>query len=99
MYRYNHHILWIDIILGHIMKYSTILSLVLAVASVDAFAPTFVGTTSRASSLYAANPDPVDKSMKGIDAEGSFDPTAGSVPALQRNNNGEVWVEQVSSSC
>jgi hypothetical protein len=77
------------------MKYSTILSLVLAVASVDAFAPTFVGTATR-TSLYAANPDPVDKGMKGIDAEGSFDPTTGSVPALQRNNNDEVWVEQVS---
>jgi hypothetical protein len=41
-------------------------------------------------------PDPVDKSLKGIDAEGSYDPVAGENAALTRNNNDEVWVQQVS---
>lgn len=43
----------------------------------------------------APNLEPVDKTMKGIDAEGGFDPTEGDSPALKRNNKGEVWNEQV----
>ena len=47
--------------------------------------------------------DPVDKTLRGIDAEGSFDPTDGENAALSRNNNDEVWNQQVSlnevSSC
>ena len=39
--------------------------------------------------------DPVDKTLRGIDAEGSFDPTEGDNAALTRNNNDEVWNEQV----
>mmetsp|Transcript_30588 Transcript_30588/g.50509 ORF Transcript_30588/g.50509 Transcript_30588/m.50509 type:complete len:402 (+) Transcript_30588:34-1239(+) len=76
------------------MKYSTILALVLAVASVDAFAPTFSGRSASILRAEQETPEPVDKSMKGIDAEGSFDPTTGPNPALQRNNLGEVWNEQ-----
>jgi hypothetical protein len=38
----------------------------------------------------------IDKSMEGIDAPGSFDPTDGESPALARNNLGEVWNQQVS---
>jgi hypothetical protein len=39
----------------------------------------------------------VDKSLKGIDAdESAFDPVEGDNSALIRNNNGEVWVPQVS---
>ena len=45
----------------------------------------------------APNLDPVDKTMRGIDSEPSFDPTDGDSPALNRNNKGEVWVSQVSS--
>lgn len=41
--------------------------------------------------------DAVDRSMKGIDAEGSFDPTEGDGAALTRNNKGEVWNLQVCS--
>lgn len=79
------------------MKYSAVLSLFLAaVISVDAFAPTFVGGRANTLLRDAPNLDPVDKTMEGIDAEGSFDPTTGSHPALQRNNLGEVWNEQVS---
>ena len=37
----------------------------------------------------------IDKTMEGIDAPGSFDPTEGDNPALKRNNNDEVWVDQV----
>lgn len=39
--------------------------------------------------------EPIDRSMKGIDADGAFDPTEGGSPALQRNNKDEVWVSQV----
>jgi hypothetical protein len=37
----------------------------------------------------------IDRSMKGVDESGAFDPTTGESPALRRNNNDEVWVEQV----
>jgi len=48
----------------------------------------FVTTTARNAET------PIDRSLKGIDAEGSFDPTSGDNPALIRNNNDEVWVSQ-----
>ena len=70
--------------------YSCILALVLA-SNASAFNPTFGGRMP-SSSLRA-----VDKTMKGIDADGSFDPTEGEHPALARNNLGEVWNQQVSS--
>lgn len=37
----------------------------------------------------------IDRSMKGIDEKGSFDPVEGENAALQRNNKNEVWVPQV----
>ena len=37
----------------------------------------------------------IDRSMKNVDENPSFDPTKGETSALMRNNNGEVWVEQV----
>ena len=43
--------------------------------------------------------DPVDKTLRGIDAEGSFDPTEGDNAALTRNNNDEVWNQQVRTIC
>jgi len=73
------------------MKYSAVLALVLA-SSVSAFAPTF--SAGRSASLLRDGP--VDKTMNGIYAEGSFDPTTGDNPALARNNKGEVWNQQVS---
>jgi hypothetical protein len=59
------------------------------VAAFSAVAPSATGSTT-------GNPDPVDKSMRGIDKEPStFDPTAGENPALTRNNIDQVWVPQV----
>ena len=40
----------------------------------------------------------IDRSMKGIDKKGSFDPVEGENAALKRNNNDEVWVPQVNIS-
>jgi hypothetical protein len=58
-------------------------------AAFSAVAPSSVGAA-------IGNPDPVDKSMRGIDKEPStFDPTAGDSPALNRNNMDQVWVPQV----
>ena len=37
----------------------------------------------------------IDRSMKGIDDAGTFDPTSGDSAALKRNNKDEVWVPQV----
>lgn len=48
-----------------------------------------------AATKATGSPDPVDKSMLGIDQAGSFDPTEGENAALKRNNVGEVWVPQV----
>lgn len=39
----------------------------------------------------------IDKSMKNVDDEPTFDPTGGDHPALTRNNNDDVWVSQVRS--
>ena len=49
----------------------------------------------KASTSVMGGAEPIDPSMKGIDAEGSFDPTEGANPALKRNNNDGVWVSQV----
>lgn len=79
------------------MKFSAIL--IALIASAEAFSPIAV-SNGRASTILAMDksdtPQNVDKTMVGIDAEGSFDPTAGDNPALARNNNGEVWNQQVS---
>lgn len=37
--------------------------------------------------------DKIDRSMVDVDAT-AFDPTTGASPAVQRNNNNEVWVKQ-----
>ena len=63
----------------------------ISASAFTAVAPVFVGSALR----MADSPDPVDKSLRGIDAEGSYDPTAGDNAALTRNNNDEVWVQQV----
>ena len=66
-----------------------LLATVSNVAAFSAVAPSSAGAAT-------GNPDPVDKSMRGIDKEPStFDPTAGDSPALKRNNNDQVWVPQV----
>lgn len=49
----------------------------------------------KASTPVMGGTEPIDRSMKGIDADGAFDPTEGGAPALQRNNKDEVWVSQV----
>lgn len=73
------------------MKFCTALilaSLVNSAAAFSAVAPT--------SSVPATgNPEPVDRSMKGIDNDPTtFDPTDGDSPALIRNNKDQVWVPQ-----
>jgi hypothetical protein len=60
----------------------------LALSSVAAFSAVAPKKTDVASSM-------VDRSMKNVDAGPAFDPTTGAAPAVQRNNNNEVWVSQV----
>jgi hypothetical protein len=60
----------------------------------SAVAPNSVTTTPASSSTNPAF-DVVDKTLTGIDAAGSFDPTDGDYAAVQRNNKDEVWVNQV----
>ena len=59
--------------------------LLTSVAAFSAVAPQKGGSTA------ATN---IDRSMKGVD-DGAFDPVEGENPALKRNNNDGVWVEQV----
>jgi hypothetical protein len=47
----------------------------------------------------AGGAEPIDRTMNGIDAAGAFDPTDGDSPAVARNNNDEVWVQQVCTCC
>ena len=86
------------------MKFSAVLLATLA-SSVQAFSPSSNGRAVLATNV-ATDPsvevgpstDPVDKSLKGIDANAEhdvFDPLGGDAPALVRNNNDEVWVPQV----
>ncbi len=91
------------------MKFSAILLATLA-SSANAFSPSSNGRAILATNVATdpsveveAGPstDPVDKSLKGIDAGAEhdvFDPLGGDAPALVRNNNDEVWVPQVCSS-
>lgn len=73
------------------MKFSTALILASFVNSAAAFSA--VAPTSSVSST--GNPEPIDRSMKGIDSDpNTFDPTEGESPALIRNNNDQVWVPQ-----
>jgi porphobilinogen synthase len=83
------------------MKFSTVLIASLATASYG-FAPSMQGkpvsslfmadTAARPVTTPATN---IDKSLAGIDKDpDTFDPTEGEKPALIRNNNDEVWVQQ-----
>ena len=69
-------------------------ALFLASSAISASAFSTVAPSSRTTALFST-PDPVDKSLRGIDAEGSYDPIEGDNAALTRNNNDEVWVQQV----
>lgn len=62
------------------------LASLVSVAAFSAVAPNRAGAVAKGS---------VDRSMKGIDEKGSFDPTQGENAALTRNNKDEVWVPQV----
>jgi hypothetical protein len=79
------------------MKFYTALSLVALLAgNASAFSAVAPKSSSPAAAQGGApQMEPVDKTMTGIDKEGSFDPTEGDNPALQRNNKDEVWVPQV----
>lgn len=73
----------------------------LLIAYLAASASAFSAVAPKSGAAKAANGgapdlDPIDRSLKGIDADASvFDPTTGENPALTRNNNDEVWVPQV----
>ena len=78
------------------MKFCNILVLAAFARSASAFsaiAPTSNGAAT-------GNPEPVDRSMKGIDGDSAtaFDPTSGTSPALIRNNVDQVWVPQVCTT-
>jgi len=78
------------------MKFCNILVLAAFASSASAFsaiAPTSNGAAT-------SNPEPVDRSMKGIDGDSAtaFDPTSGTSPALIRNNIDQVWVPQVCTN-
>jgi hypothetical protein len=79
------------------MKFSAAILIASLVGAASAFSPVSLSSTRAATSLFdAGSPEPVDRSLKGIDSDASvFDPTSGENPALIRNNNDEVWVSQV----
>jgi hypothetical protein len=69
-------------------------SLVLSMAGgFSAVAPPSTPKTTSVGGI--PNLDPVDKTMEGIDTSNVFDPTDGDNAAVKRNNNEEVWVQQV----
>jgi len=73
------------------------LFLLFCVLTVSSFSNQALGSTKALinANCISLNVEPIDKSMKGIDEAGSFDPTVGDNCALQRNNEDEVWVAQV----
>jgi hypothetical protein len=74
------------------MKFSTALILASMVNAASAFS----AVAPPSSGAATGNPEPVDRSLRGIDKdEATFDPTTGDSPALTRNNNDQVWVPQV----
>ena len=79
------------------MKFYAALSLVALLAGNVSGFSAVAPKSSSASAAKGGAPqmEPVDKTLTGIDKEGSFDPTEGDNPALQRNNKDEVWVPQV----
>lgn len=52
-----------------------------------------VVTEKPGEAISSPEDDKIDRSMVGVDAA-AFDPTTGASPAVQRNNNNEVWVKQ-----
>ena len=73
------------------MKFTEVLLVAcLAAASVSAFSA--VAPKADAGAVKLGD---IDRSMKGIDEKGSFDPVQGENAALKRNNKNEVWVPQV----
>ena len=65
-------------------------------ASTAFSASAFSAVSPPSNGIKAEAAEAVDKTLRGIDAEGSFDPTDGDNAALTRNNNDEVWNQQVS---
>jgi len=57
--------------------------------------PSATNNGAAKSAAGAAAQAPVDRSMRGMDDDATFDPTGGRNPALTRNNKDEVWVSQV----
>jgi hypothetical protein len=69
------------------------LSATLLIASLTASASAFSAVAPKSS---AAKTGSIDKTLQNVDADADvFDPTSGENPALTRNNNDEVWVQQV----
>lgn len=65
-------------------------------ASMVSVAAAFSAVAPASSASATGSPDPVDRSMRGIDTDpATYDPTAGDRPAVTRNNNDQVWVQQV----
>ena len=80
--------------------YSALVAIALMAGNAAAFSAVAPGKPAAAPAATdggAANMEPVDKTMKGIDKEPGFEPTEGDNAALKRNNKGEVWNEQVRS--
>ena len=76
------------------MKLYTGLILASIVGTVAAFSAVAPVSTDKAN----GNAEAIDKTMRGIDSDvATFDPTTGENPALSRNNNDQVWVQQVST--
>jgi hypothetical protein len=74
------------------MKFCTTLILATFASSASAFSAVAPPSNGAAT----GNPEPIDRSMKGIDSDAdTFDPTSGTSPALIRNNIDQVWVPQV----
>jgi len=72
------------------MKFTALL-LTCFVASASAFS-----AVAPKAGAGAVKKGDIDRSMKGIDEKGSFDPVEGENAALKRNNKNQVWVPQVS---
>jgi ABC-type transport system substrate-binding protein len=65
-------------------------------ASIISVAAAFSAVAPASSASATGSPDPVDRSMRGIDKDpATFDPTTGDRPAVTRNNDDQVWVQQV----
>ena len=70
--------------------------LLLTIGQASAFSA--VAPPKASTPVSGGNSEPIDRSLKGIDSDASFDPTEGDSPAVIRNNKDEVWVSQVCCS-